>query len=200
MPFLAILIVLILAPTLGHAQRIETTWAVGGSVAAHHVVQMGQNTGRLRPAALVEIGAYYEGKDTRRLGVILQILPSPSMRVGGTAFEGAHVTRSFGFPSWVMRLGTDIAPLTALGIITPSFGVGYSVYVQGNVACAAANTSALCTTAGRIHGAHGLLGHASAMFGHKRSPLALNIRYIVTRVPDVVTHDATFSVQWRGRR
>jgi hypothetical protein len=146
LPHVAALIML--APQWVHAQRLEMSWAFGTSVATQPVVRSGGNVGRLRPALLAEVAAHYVDAHTRRLGMIVQVVPFPGMRVTGHDLEGNAASRTFGMtPNLVLRLLADASPWRTRGLAAPSFGLGYSSFIFPASGCVSGNDSPLCFTA-----------------------------------------------------
>jgi len=103
-------------------------------------------------------------------------------------------------PNAVLRFMSDASLFRGLGAFIPSLGLGYSVYVQPATGCVSGNDSPLCQTAAGIHGAHGVSGHAGFSLLPARSPIAFQVRYLVTRLSDATTQDITVAIQWRGRQ
>ena len=190
-------IVTVLLPNSVLGQRFETSWALGTSIGTHAVVRSGANVGRLRPAFLAELGAHTV-RSARRMGVVVQAVPFPGMRVTGTDLAGNPATRTFGTtPNLVLRLLSDVAPWNAVGVITPSFGVGYTAFIHPASGCTSGTDSPLCATATRIHGVHGITGQVGMTIGSPVSRFSLYARYLFTRVPDMTTQDATLGIRWR---
>jgi hypothetical protein len=168
-------IVTLLLPDSVLAQRFETSWVLGTSVGTRAVVRSGANVGRLRPAFLAELGAYYSDRSARRVGVVVQAVPFPGIRVKGTDLAGSAATRTFGTtPNLVLRLLSDVAPWSANAAITPSFGVGYTAFIHPGSGCTSGTDSPLCFTAARIHGAHGVTGQVGAAIGSPASRFSLH--------------------------
>ena len=195
----AVALLILALPHSSRAQRFEASLAFGTSVATNPVVRDGANVGRLRPAFLAELGAHSTYQSGRRLGVIVQAVPFPGMRVKGINLAGRYVTRSAGGPILVLRVLTDIGPLSVRGI-APSFGLGYSAFISPAGDCTSGTDSPLCTTAARIHGAHGVTAQVGTTIGSSASRFSLHTRFLVTRAPDMTTRDATFGVRWRASR
>jgi len=200
MQVVAVAFLILVLPNSLRAQRLEASWAFGTSVATNPVVRHGPNVGRLRPAFLAELGAHSVYQSGQRLGVIVQAVPFPRMRVKGINLVGDYVSRSAGGPILVLRMLTDVAPWSVRGGITPSFGLGYSTFISPAGDCLSGTYSPLCTTAARIHGAHGVTAQVGTTIGSSASRLSLHARFLVTRAPDMTTRDATFGVQWRASR
>jgi hypothetical protein len=199
MQVVAFALLILVLPDSSRAQRFEASWAFGTSVATSPVVRDGPNVGRLRPAFLAELGAHSVFGSKRRLGVFVQAVPFPGMRVRGIDLLGRHVTRSGGGPIVVLRMLTDIAPLSVRGV-APSFGLGYSAFIKPAGDCTSGTDSPLCITATRIHGVHGATAHVGTTIGSSSSRFSLHARFLVTRAPDMTTRDATLGVRWRAPR
>jgi hypothetical protein len=200
MQVVAVALLILILPHSLHAQRLEASWAFGASVATNPVVRDGANVGRLRPAFLAELGAHSVYQSGRRLGVIVQAVPFPRMRVKGINLAGDYVSRSAGGPILVLRMLTDVAPWSVKDGIAPSFGLGYSAFITPGGDCTSGTDSPLCITATRIHGAHGVTAHVGTTIGSSASRFSLHARFLVTRAPDMTTRDATFGVRWRASR
>src|SRR6188768_2379379 len=120
----------LLAPHCLRAQRVEMAWAFGASVATQPVVRSGGNVGRLSRALVAEVATHFVDDRTRRLGMVVQAVPSPGMRVTGRDLEGREITRFYSpTPNLVLRVLADAAPWRTDGLFTPSFGFGYTSYV-----------------------------------------------------------------------
>jgi hypothetical protein len=191
-------IVVLVLPDAVLAQRFETSWALGTSIGTNAVVRSGANVGRLRPAFLAEFGAHYFDRSARRVGMVVQAVPFPGIRVKGTDLAGNAATRTYGTtPLLVLRLLSDVAPWSANPGFTPSFGIGYTAFIHPASGCTSGTDSPLCSTAARIHGAHGVTGQVGAAIGSPASRFSLHARYLFTRVPDMTTQDATLGIRWR---
>lgn len=177
----------------------ETSWSVGGQMALRDLVTGSGPTGRLRPAAMAEIAVHDVSAQRRRLGAFVQATPFPAMRVTGLDLQDQPRTITIGsHPLLIVRLLTEFAPLAAGGRVVPSFGVGYTAYVQRATGCAQGTDSPLCHAAARVHGAHGPSAHLSLMGSASRdSRLAVRLRYLVTSAPDAVQHDLTLGMVLR---
>lgn len=200
MRVVAVVVLVLALPLSAHAQRAGAFWGVGTSLATNPVVRDAAAAGRLQPAFLAEFGAYAARPSGRRLGMLLQAVPLPDMRVTGTNLQGRSVSRSVGGPLLVLRLLTDIALWRVRHRVVPSFGFGYSAYISPAGDCTSGEDSPLCGTAARIHGAHGVTAHAGLSIAPSANRVSLDVRYVATRAPDLTTRDLTLGIRWRATR
>lgn len=200
MRVVAVVLLVLALPASAHAQRLGAFWGAGSSLATNPVVRDDASVGRLQPAFLAEFGAYAASRSGRRLGMLLQGVPFPALRVTGSNLQGRSVSRSVGGPLVILRILTDIAPGRMTDRFVPSFGLGYSAYISPDGDCASGEDSPLCGTAARIHGAHGVTAHGGFSFEPGARRVAVDIRYIATRAPDLLTRDVTLGIRWRTSR
>ena len=188
----------LLIPSLSHAQRLESSWGFGAAVGTRAVVRSGANEGKFTPTVNIEAGLH-RVDGTRRLGLVAQLVPWPTMRVTGIDLAGHRVTQRFsGMPKAVLRVFTDLSFWRA-SVLEPSIGLGYALYLQPPVGCTSGTDSPICGAAVTIHGVHGPSAQASIAWRRSGGGLGVRARYLFTRARDVMTQDATLGIEWRRR-